>query len=171
MEHNPMRRIKLEKVNVNIGVGEGGERLRKAEKVIETITGQKPIQTISKGTNRDLGIRKGMPIGCKVTIRGNKAYEFLKKALWVRDHKLPEWSFDEEGTFSFGIAEHTDFEGLKYDPQIGIFGMDINVTLERNGYRIKKRKLRRKKIPLNHRINAQEAMEFIKKEFKVEVIE
>lgn len=171
MEANPMRTIRVEKVTVNIGVGEGGERLRKAEKVIEMLTGQKPIQTISKGTNRDLGIRKGMPIGCKVTLRRDKALDFLKKALWVRDHKLPAWSFDEEGNFSFGITEHTDFEGMKYDPEIGIFGMDVNVTLERNGYRIKKRKLRKAKIPENHRITAEEAMAFVTKEFNVEVVE
>jgi len=97
--------------------------------------------------------------------------DFLKKALWVRDHKLPAWSFDEEGNFSFGITEHTDFEGMKYDPEIGIFGMDVNVTLERNGYRIKKRKLRKAKIPENHRITAEEAMAFVTKEFNVEVVE
>ena len=171
MGTNSMRDIKVEKVTVNIGVGEGGERLRKAEKVIEILTEQKPVQTISKGTNRDLNIRKGMPIGCKVTLRGKKAIEFLKKALWVRDRKLPSWSFDKEGTFSFGISEHTDFEGMKYDPEIGIFGMDVNVTLKRNGFRIKKRKLRTKKIPSNHRIHSEEAMEFVRREFEAEVVE
>ncbi|HHO57213.1 MAG TPA: 50S ribosomal protein L5 [Thermoplasmatales archaeon] len=171
MSNNPMREIKIEKVVVNIGVGEGGERLRKAEKVVEMITGKKPVQTISKGTNRDFGIRKGMPIGCKVTLRKKDAEEFLKKALWVRNNKLPEWSFDEEGNFSFGITEHTDFEGMKYDPEIGIFGMDICVTLERNGYRIKRRKLRKTKIPHRHRITREEAMEFMKSKFNVEVVE
>lgn len=168
---NEMRTIRIGKVTVNVGVGEGGERLRKAEKVIEMITGQKPVQTISKSTNRDLGLRKGMPIGCKVTLRDQKANEFVKKALWVRDFKLPAWSFDDEGTFSFGISEHTDFEGLRYDPEIGIFGMDINVALERLGYRIKRRKLKPKKIPLRHRISADDAMNFVKSEFNVEVIE
>ncbi|HEC82733.1 MAG TPA: 50S ribosomal protein L5 [Thermoplasmatales archaeon] len=171
MEDNPMRQIKIKKVTVNIGVGEGGERLRKAEKVIEMLTNQKPVQTIAKVTNRDLGIRKGMPIGYKVTLRKDKAIEFLKKALWVRDNKLPAWSFDEEGNFSFGISEHTDFEGMKYDPEIGIFGMDVCVTLERNGYRIKERRLKKSKIPHTHRIKKEEAIEFVKKEFNVEVIE
>ncbi len=168
---NPMRQIRIEKVTVNIGVGEGGERLRKAEKVLEMLTGQKPVQTIAKVTNRDFGIRKGLPIGCKVTLRKQKAIEFLKKALWVRDFKLPAWSFDEEGNFSFGIAEHTDFEGIKYDPEIGIFGMDVCVTLERKGYRIKRRKIAKTKVPKKHRITREEAMEFVKKEFNVEVIE
>ena len=112
-----------------------------------------------------------MPIGCKVTLRKKDAEEFLKKALWVRNNKLPEWSFDEEGNFSFGITEHTDFEGMKYDPEIGIFGMDICVTLERNGYRIKRRKLRKTKIPHRHRITREEAMEFMKSKFNVEVVE
>ena len=168
---NNLKKIRIGKVTVNVGVGEGGERLRKAEKVVEMLTTQKPVQTMSKGTNRDLGLRKGMPIGCKVTLRDQKAIDFFKKALWVRDNKLPAWSFDEEGTFSFGISEHTDFEGLRYDPEIGIFGMDINVALERIGYRVKRRKLRPKKIPLRHRISADDAINFVKSEFNVEVIE
>ncbi len=171
MNENPMREIRIEKVTVNIGVGEGGERLRKAEKVIEMLTGQKPVRTIAKVTNRDFGIRKGLPIGCKVTLRKKKAIEFLRKALWVRDFKLPIWSFDSEGNFSFGIAEHTDFEGVKYDPEIGIFGMDVCVTLERKGYRIKRRKRQKTKIPLRHRITKEEAIEFLKREFNLEVIE
>ena len=168
---NVMRNIAIGKITVNIGVGEGGERLRKAEKVVEMLTGQKPVQTMSKMTNRDLNIRKGMPIGCKVTLRGDAAITFLKKALYVRNFKLPAWSFDDEGTFSFGIADHTDFEGMKYDPAIGIFGMDVCVTLERNGYRIKKRKLCQTKLPTRHRITADEASAFVTREFNVEVIE
>ncbi|HDN96003.1 MAG TPA: 50S ribosomal protein L5, partial [Thermoplasmatales archaeon] len=68
-------------------------------------------------------------------------------------------------------AEHTDFEGVKYDPEIGIFGMDVCVTLERKGYRIKRRKRAKTKVPRKHRITREEAMEFVKKEFNVEVIE
>ena len=168
---NPMQNVKIEKVTVNIGIGEGGDKLRKAEKVLEMLTHQKPTRTYAKMTNRDFGIRKGMPIGCKVTLRKEKAIEFLKSALWVRNFKLPEWSFDEEGNFSFGITDHTEFKDMKYDPDIGIFGMDICVTLEKPGYRIKRRKIEKTKVPHRHRVKREEAIEFVKKEFNVEVVE
>lgn len=170
-EDNPMREVRIAKVTVNIGVGEAGEKLRKAEKVIEQLTGQKPIKTIAKVTNRDFGIRKKMPIGCKVTLRKDRAKEFLKKALWVRNYKIPDWSFDEEGNLSFGIAEHTEFEGMKYDPEIGIFGMDVCITFERKGHRIKRRRIAKKKIPKRHRVTKEDAIEYLKKEFNVEVVE
>ncbi len=168
---NPMENVRIEKVTVNIGVGEGGDRLRKAEKLLEELTGQKPVRTISKMTNRDFGIRKGMPIGCKVTLRKDKAIKFLKEALWVRNYKLPAWSFDEEGNFAFGIADHTEFKDMKYDPEVGIFGMDICVTMEKPGYRIKKRRIEKRKLPVHHRVKKDETIEFMKKEFNVEVIE
>jgi len=168
---NPMQQVRIEKVTVNIGVGEGGDKLRKAEKVLEMLTHQKPVRTYAKMTNRDFGIRKGMPIGCKVTLRKQKAMDFLKEALWVRNFKLPEWSFDNEGNFSFGITDYTEFKDMKYDPDIGIFGMDICVTLEKPGYRIKRRKIEKRKVPHHHRVSRQEAMEFVKKEFNVEVVE
>ncbi|KAA0003618.1 MAG: 50S ribosomal protein L5 [Thermoplasmata archaeon] len=165
-----MKKPRIEKVTVNIGVGEGGERLRKAEQVLQEITHQKPILTISKTINKDWGIRKGMPIGCKVTLRGEKAIDFLKRALWTRNNKIADWSFDKEGNVSFGISDHTEFEGMKYDPNIGIFGMDICVTMERPGYRIKKRRINRKKVPHRHRMTPEETMEFLKEELNVEVV-
>jgi len=165
-----MRKPRIEKVTVNIGVGEGGERLRKAEQVLQEITHQKPILTISRTINKDWGIRKGMPIGCKVTLRGEKAIDFLKRALWTRNNKIADWSFDKEGNVSFGIADHTEFEGMKYDPNIGIFGMDICITMERPGYRIKKRRINRKKVPHRHRLTPEETMEFLKEELNVEVV-
>ncbi|MBC7128684.1 MAG: 50S ribosomal protein L5 [Thermoplasmatales archaeon] len=167
---NPMRAIKIEKVVVNMGVGEGGEKLKKAEQVMEQLTKQKPVKTIAKRTNRDFGIKKGMPIGCKVTLRKDKAIDFLKKALWVRDYKLPKWSFSE-GTVSFGIKEHTEFEGMKYQPEIGIFGLDVCITFERNGYRVKRRKIAKSKLPEREKIKSNEIIDYMKKEFNVEVIE
>ena len=100
---NAMRNLHVEKVVVNIGVGEAGERLVKAEKVLEMVTGQTPVETISKTVNRDLGIRVGMPLGCKVTLRGEAAEDFIRKALVIREMRVPEYSFDKEGNMSFGI--------------------------------------------------------------------
>ena len=169
-EKNPMRKPFVAKVTVNIGVGQSGERLEKAVKVLERITGQKPVKTRAKKTVREWGIRKKEPIACKVTLRGEKAVEFLKKALYVVDNKLPASCFDEYGNFSFGIKEHIDLPGVKYDPELGIFGMDVCVTLERPGFRVKRRKIKRSKIGHKHLLTKEEAIEFIKHEFGVTIV-
>ncbi|UCE39507.1 MAG: 50S ribosomal protein L5 [Thermoplasmata archaeon] len=165
-----MRDIQIDKVVVNIGVGEAGEKLIKAEKVLELITGRKPIRTLSRTTNKDLGIRKGMPIGCKVTLRGEDTLKFLTEAFWVKDNKIADYSFDPEGNFSFGVADYTDFKEQKYDPDIGIFGLDICVTLKRPGLRVKKRKRTRSKIPMSHKITPEESKRFVKAKLNVEVV-
>lgn len=167
---NVMRQPKIEKVVVNIGVGEAGEKLAKAEKVLQLVTGRKPVRTVSKTTNRDWAIKKGMPIGCKVTLRGAAAEEFLKKAFWIKNNKVAAYSFDCEGSFSFGVADYTDFPGLKYDPEIGIFGMDICVTMRRKGTRVEHRIKERRKIPKHHRVTRKESIELIKNRFNVEIV-
>lgn len=171
MKENPNREIRIDKIVINIGVGEAGDKLNKAIKVIELLTQKKPTQTISKTTNRDLGIRVGMPIGCKVTLRKENAPEFLKKALWVRENKIMGYSFDPQGNFSFGISDYTDFQGMRYDPDIGIFGLDINVVLSRAGSRVSRRKRAPGHIPTEQRITKKEAKEWVSKTFDVEVLE
>jgi large subunit ribosomal protein L5 len=170
MKGGKMRIIKVQKAVVNIGVGEAGEKLQKAEKVLNMLTDRKPIRTISRTTNRDLGLRKGMPIGCKITLRGKEAEDFIKRAFWVKDNRIADYSFDPEGNFSIGISDYTDFEGMKYDPEIGILGLDLCVTLSRAGKRVALRKIARRKIPSNQRIRRDEGMTFVQNRFKVEVV-
>jgi len=161
----------IEKVTINIGVGEAGERLIKAQNLLKNITNQKTVQTLSNTTNKDLGLRKRMPIGCKVTLRGKNADEFLKQALETRENKIADYAFDDQGNISFGIPDHTLFKSQKYDPKVGIFGMDICITMQRLGYRIKKRRIARKHIPHKHRVTRNETIEFFKDRYKVEVVE
>ncbi|MHC1635138.1 MAG: 50S ribosomal protein L5 [Candidatus Methanospirareceae archaeon] len=168
-EDNPMRRIEIDKVVINMGVGEGGMRLANAEKILNIISGQKPVRTIAKKTIQSFGIKKGEPIGCKVTLRGKKADEFLKKTFKIQN-KLLAMQFSENGNFSFGIPSHIDL-GIPYDPKIGIFGMDVSVSLKRPGYRIKERRIQKRKLPRKQRISKEEGIEFIKKRYGVEVIE
>jgi len=165
-----MREIRIDKVVVNIGVGEAGEKLMKAEKVLELLTHRKPIRTLAKTTNKDLGIRRGMPIGCKVTLRGEDTTKFLKEALWVKNNQIADYSFDAEGNFSFGIGDYTDFKEMKYDPDIGIFGLDISVTLARKGLRVRNRRRARAKIPKHHKITPREAKQFVKTRLDVDVV-
>ncbi len=166
---NSMRNVRIEKVVVNIGVGEAGDKLLKAQKVLENLTGQRAIQTLSKKTIRDWGIRRGMPIGAKVTLRGERADKFLREALWARNNVLAAYNFDQNGDFSFGIVDYTDFKGMKYDPEIGLFGMDVNVSLQRPGYRVARRRVGRRRVPRRHRLTRGEAIEFIRLRFEAEV--
>ena len=166
-----MRTIRVEKVVVNIGVGEAGEKLVKAQKVLDLVARQKSTQTLAHSGVRDWGVRRNMPIGAKVTLRGASADDFLERALAIRNHRLPAYSFDPRGNFSFGIPDYTDFEGMKYDPEIGVFGMDVTVSLSRPGFRVARRRVRARRIPPRHRITRKEGIEFIRSRFKTEVVE
>jgi large subunit ribosomal protein L5 len=164
-----MKRIAVDKVVINIGVGKSGEPMEKAKKALTELTGHQPAVRGAKKTVRDFGIHKGEPIGAMVTLRREEALEFLKRALAAKRNVLKESSFDDFGNFSLGVHEHIDIPGTKYNPEIGIFGMDINVVLVRPGYRIARKSRKRAKIGKSHRISKQEAIEFFKQQFGVEV--
>jgi large subunit ribosomal protein L5 len=168
---NPHRAIRVIKIVVNAGVGESGENRTKAERVLQMITRQKPVATRSHSTNRDFGIRKGQEIGAKVTLRGAAAVDFLGRAFEARDRQLDVDSIDRNGNFSFGIADYTDFTGMKYDPQIGIHGMDIAVELGRTGYRVRSRRLCSRPIPRTLRSTPGETRTFLETTFQVKVLE
>ena len=171
-EKQPMSKPRIEKVTVNMGVGESGDKLLIAEKVIGEITGQRPVRTLAKQTNPAFNIRKKLPIGLKITLRGKKAEEFLKDAFTAftaSGKQLFTYSFDKRGNFSFGIPEHIDFPGQKYDPSVGIYGMDVCVTFEKPGYSVKRRKAKRANIPAKHLVSKEEAIECIETTFGLKV--
>ena len=168
---NPMRRVVMDKVTVNIGLGESGERLQKAYNLLQELTGAKPVYTVAKKTIREFGIRKGAPIGVKVTLRGKKAEEFLNRVLEAVGRRIKASSFDEYGNVAFGISEHVLIPGVHYDPEVGIFGMDIAITFRRPGYRVAIRKRKKGHIPKRHRVTKEEAMEFLRKNFNVTIVE
>ncbi len=166
-----MVKIKIAKVTVNIGVGESGERLDKAFALLEKLTGQKPVKTISKHRIPTWGIRRKQPIGVKVTLRGQKALDFLKKALEAKDNTLKPSNFDNNGNFAFGVHEYIDLPGVKYDPDIGLFGFDVCVTMEKDGYRIARRKRQKRKIPEHHKLTKEEAIKWVEENLGVKVTE
>lgn len=161
----------MEKVTLNIGVGEGGEKLSKAEALLERLSGQKPFRTLARKTVREFGMRKGEPVGVKVTLRGERAEEMLAKLLQAVDNKLPSRCFNGSGNFSFGIKEYIDIPGVRYDPELGMFGMDVCVSLERPGYRVKRRRHRPGKIPASHALTREEAINFVTQKLGVTVVE
>ncbi|HTP55541.1 MAG TPA: 50S ribosomal protein L5 [Thermoplasmata archaeon] len=168
---NPHRAVRVIKIVVNAGVGESGEARSKAERVLQMVTHQKPVPTRSHSTNRDFGIRKGQEIGAKVTLRGANAVDFLNRAFEARDRQLDGDSIDRNGNFSFGIADYTDFSGLKYDPAIGIHGMDVAVEVGRAGYRIRQRRIRARPLPRALRSTREETRQFLTAAFQVTVLE
>jgi len=167
---HPMRRVFIGKVVVHIAVGESGERLQNAAKVLEMLTGQKPTFRRAKKTIKEFGVKRGENIACMVTLRGARAYEFLKKALAAVDYAIKKSSIDERGNFAFGIREHIHIPGVKYDPAIGIFGMDVIVALERPGYRVARRRRKRSSIGKEHYVAKEEAIEFIRKVLGAQVV-
>jgi len=155
----PMIVPRIAKIVVNISVGGSSERLDKAVKLLNQLTGLKPTIRRAKKTIREFGISRRQPIATVVTLRGSKAYEFLKKALIAINNTIKEESFDNYGNISFGIKEHLLIPGVRYDPDIGIFGMDVAITVERPGYRVlKRRRCRVKSIPKRHRVSKEESM-------------
>lgn len=168
-EFHEMREPKVEKVVVHMGVGEGGRELANAEDILEDVTEQQSVRTLAKSTLPDFGIRQGDPIGAKVTLRGEEAHDFLETALPLVS--LSSKQFDETGNFSFGINEHTEFPSQEYDPNVGIYGLDVTVNLVRPGYRVAKRDKVTRQIPSNHRLTAEDALAFLQASFDVEVDE
>lgn len=164
-----MKKISIGKVVVNMGAGERGEEVEKAKKILEQITDSKAVKTKAKVKQPKWDIRPGLTIGVKTTLRGKNAVKFLKKALEAKEETLSSKNFDERGNLGFGIREHIELPGTKYNPKLGIRGFDVLVSLKRPGYRVKKRKLYNKKLGKKHVISKNEAIEFMKEKFGIKV--
>jgi len=168
-EHKMMQ-PRIEKVVVNLNIGKSGEPLERALQVLTEISGQTPYKAKAKKSIRDWGVRQGEPIACVVTLRREKGTSFLKKVLPVIDNKLSKRSFDETGNFAFGLKEHIDIPGVKYDPEIGIFGMDVCVSVNRPGQRIKIRRKQTKRIGKKHLLTPEESVEYMRQTLGVEIV-
>jgi len=134
---NVMRVPRVDKVTVNIGLGEARDNARAIETAtadIATITGQKPVVTRAKKAIANFKIRENMPIGVAVTLRGDRMYEFLDRLLnaalpRIRDfHGVPIKAFDGRGNFSLGVREQLIFPEIEYDKVDRIRGMQINIV-------------------------------------------
>jgi len=166
---NVMRKIRIEKLTLNMGAGVDQDHLKKGMKLLKNLTGIEPVKTVSDKRIPSWGVRPGLPIGCKLTLRGKKAEEILKRLLVAKENKLKPSCFDENGTVSFGIHEYLDVPNLEYDASIGIIGFQLSITLERPGFRIKRRRSLRRKVGKNHRIKKEDAISYFKEEFKVKL--
>ena len=165
MNNHIMRGIRIEKITLNIGCGTA-VKTEDAKYIVENISGGKAIITKTR-KRTTFNVPKNKPIGAKVTLRNN-CNAVLQRLLEAREVRLPASCFDSSGNFSFGVKEYIEVPGMEYEPKIGILGFDVCITLERPGYRVKKKKLS-KKIGKRHRITKEEAMKFINEKFGVEV--
>ncbi|PWI49102.1 50S ribosomal protein L5 [Candidatus Heimdallarchaeota archaeon B3_Heim] len=166
---NPMRKPLVKKVSVNFSVGASGPELEKARELCETLTKQVPAEGKAKESVRGFAIRKHEPIAVFTTLRGELAKEFLKKSLWAIEDRVSSKKFDMHGNLSFGIDDHLNLPNIKYDPKIGVHGFNTTVVLERNGFRIKKRRIRPHKVPMRHKISKEEGIAFFKHEYNLGV--
>lgn len=159
VKENPMRKVRIAKITLNIGAGKNEDMLKKGIVLLKKLAPCEPVKTLAKKRIPTWGLRPGLAIGCKVTIRKD-AEALLKRLLVAKENKLSLKNFDESGNFSFGIPEYIDIEGLEYDPDLKILGLEVAVTLERPGYRIKKRQIKRSKIGKKHLLSKDDAIKY-----------
>ena len=167
---SPMRKITIAKVVLNMGVGKSGDPIEKAKVALEHISGQKPSPRFAKATYRDWGVRKGEPIGVAVTVRNEPAVALIKRLFKAKGNEMKGSSFDNFGNLSFGIKEHIDIPGVKYDPQVGILGMDISISLTRPGFNIRFRSKHKASVGRSHIITSDDAKAFLTREFGIQVV-
>ncbi len=163
---NPYQEARLEKVTLNIGIGNAGERLEGAKTLLERISGTKAVFTTAKTRQSTFKVKKGQNIGVKTTIRGAKAKEVVAKCLETVDRKIKTTSFDKFGNVAFGVKEYIDIPGMKYDPKIGMMGFDICLTLYKPGRRVIKRRIGKGRLPTRQRVSVEESRAFMEKTFQ-----
>lgn len=169
---NPNRTVEIEKLTLNIGAGKSQDRLEKGVKLLKMLTGIPPIKTITKKRLPAWNLRPGLPVGCKITLRDKgKIHELIATFLKAKDGVLGKNNFDEEGNVSFGIHEYIDIPTAKYDPEIGIMGFQICISLKRKGFRIKYRRQKQKKLPAKQRIRSEDSVKFMQDNFKIKLKE
>ena len=171
VQEQAMKEIRVEKITLNIGAGKEQQVLERGVVLLKQITGIDPIKTITQARIPGWGLRPGLPIGAKITLRREEASKLAKRLLVAKNMQLSKSNFDNEGNVSFGIKEYIDIPDTKYDPKIGIMGLQASLTLERPGFRVKKRKIMKRALPRSHRISREESIEFMKRNFAVKIKE
>ena len=164
---NPMKQIRIEKLTLNVGAGTNQDTMKKGMKLLKNLTGKDPVKTISDKRIPTWGVRPGLPIGCKISLRGKEAEDLIKRLIAAKDSKFKRSYFDDMGNVSFGIHEYIDVPDLAYDASIGIIGFQACITLSRPGYRVKNRKKLTRKIGKKHIITQEDSIEYFRQNFGI----
>ena len=164
MAENVSKKIFVEKLIINCCVGESGDRLTRASRVLQQLTGQDPLFSKARYTVRTFGIRRNEKISTHVTVRGKTAQDILLRGLKVKEFELKRKNFSATGNFGFGIQEHIDL-GIKYDPTTGIYGMDFYVVLGRHGFRVSRRKDRKGRVGIHHKLNKEDSIKWFQQTY------
>lgn len=167
-DSNAMRKVIIEKLVLSCG--SIGEKLERSMKLLKFLTDEEPVKAITKKRMPAFSLRPGLEIGCKVTLRGKKAVEMLKKLLEVNNNQLATKQIGE-GVVNFGIHEYIEIPGIQFQREIGILGFDVSLSLKRAGFNIKLRKIRRGKIPSRHKITKDETIKFMQENFNTKILE
>merc|ERR1711924_1972 len=167
-QDNPMRAVICDKLIINIAVGESGDRLTKAVRVLQQLSDQTPVENFARYTVRTFGIRRNEKIAAHVTVRGQKAMDLIERGLKITDYEISAKHFSATGNFGFGVNEYIDL-GLKYDPQTGIYGMDFFIVLRRPGFNVPKKKAKRGRMGISHRVTKEDAMEWVRQTFNADI--
>jgi large subunit ribosomal protein L5 len=165
-QENTARRIRIEKVVLS--AGGVGDKLEKSVKLLKVISGLNPIKMKSKKRIPSLGVRPGLEVGCKVTIRKVKIAPLLKRLLRAVNNELKE-SQIEKNHFSFGIPEYIEIPDMEYQRDVGILGLNVTVDFVRSGKRVGIRKIKRGGIPRRQDVGIEEIKEYMKNYFDVNI--
>lgn len=166
MKDNKMREIEIEKVVLSAGAV--GEELEKVARLLELITGRKATKTLARKRIPAFGIRPGLEIGCRVTLRGKRAEEILKRLLEAVNNKLKAKQINDED-FSFGIEEYIEIPGMEYQRDMGMRGLNVTVVFKRKGKRIMLKKIKKGRLPLKQKTTKEEILTYLQDKFNTEI--
>jgi large subunit ribosomal protein L5 len=164
---NPMRKIFIEKIILSSGGV--AEELKKAQKLLELISGMKAQIISSTKRIPDFGVRPGLEVGTRVTLRGKKALSVLQQLLGALNNTIYE-SQVSSNHFSFGITEYIEIPGIEYQREIGIRGLNVTVVFARKGLRVKRKKIKQGHIPKKQHISVEEITKHMEDNFKTTFI-
>lgn len=168
---NLMREIRIDKVVLNVGCAGDKDVIERATKLLEMLTEGKKTVVTKSHKRSTFGLTKGRPTGVKLTLRGQAAFDVLKLTFAGVENRIKSSSFNDQGNFNFGVKEYIELPGIKYRHDIGMMGFDVTVSLERRGFSVKKRHVQKRKIHESHKIKKEESIEWVKKNFGVDVVE
>lgn len=159
------REIFIEKLVMSVSSPE--DRIEKGFKLLKLISGAEPMKRKTRKRIPALGVRPGLEIGAMVTIRDpQKIQQLLMRFFDAIDFKLKEKQISQN-TFSFGIKEYIEIEGIEYQRDIGIIGFDVTVSFARKGKRVVRRKIKRGRLPKRQEVTKEEIMNYMKKNFNI----